>query len=109
MQNPNPVVAAGQRSSSTSQPKAPKRQKADTTMYEVACIVDEVLGSKTQQPRYRVQWAATGYTQEWEEYRDSGQVGGAIQTWEPLDHVRHTEAFRDWEAAKAANPAIQEA
>ena len=72
LQNPNPVVAVGQGSSSTNQPKAPKRQKADTTMYEVACIVDEVLGSKPQQPRYRVQWAATGYTKEWEEYRDSG-------------------------------------
>ena len=34
----------------------------------------------------------------WESWRISGQVGTALETWEPACNLRNTEALAQWEA-----------
>ena len=43
---------------------------------------------------YRVQWA--GYHPSWEAWRQEGQPGTSIVTWERHKHVRNTVAMEEW-------------
>ena len=79
-------------------PKKPKRRRRSTVAsYEIAAIVDERAGSRTMEKSYLVEWS--GYEASWEVWRAAGNVGEAVQSWEPWSSVQRTEALQVWEAA----------
>ena len=59
--------------------------------------IDEILEEKlTRRSRwFLVKWA--GYHPSWEAWRVHGEVGTALETWEPLKGLLGTEALASWE------------
>ena len=43
---------------------------------------------------YLVRWA--GYHPAWEAWRIHGEIGSAVETWEPFRLVKDTEALDVW-------------
>ena len=66
--------------------------------YQIEEILQEHRTAGRARMWYLVRWE--GYEVEWEAWRIQGEVGSPVETWEPLSHVRHTEAFRKWQAAQ---------
>ena len=62
--------------------------------HEIDQIVDERRSKLPSRAMFLVRWA--GYDSSWEAWRTSGEVGTAIETWEPWSKVKNTEAFFDW-------------
>lgn len=81
---------------------------ADTTVeQETHGEIDEILDERSTTGRARrwflVRWA--GYDAAWEEWRIHGEPGTPLETWEPEAHVRRSDAFKAWNATRAAqNP-----
>ena len=73
--------------------------------FEVEQILAEEPTTGAARCYYLVQWQ--GYDESWEAWRISGEVGEPVQTWEPLKHVRRTEAFKKWQRAKQEAAALQ--
>lgn len=85
------------------QPSPSRRQRAQpgSASYDIEAIVAEEPATKKNWERYLVRWA--GYSPAWEAWRIPGRgvPGDAVETWEPLSAVKHTEAFERWKAAQA--------
>ena len=73
-------------------------QAAEPETFQIAEILEEHRTAGRAKMWYLVRWE--GYRQEWEAWRIRGDVGSPLETWEPLSHVRGTEAFQRWQAAQ---------
>ena len=91
-------LAAPRRLTSSSRRTTPARPPAAPT-YEVDCIVQESKSSGKARKWFRVRWL--GYEPAWEAWRESGEAGSPLETWEPLSHVKHTDALRRWVSMRA--------
>ena len=80
--------------------RAPSQRALATRQQPTTYIIDEILderpSSGAAKTWYLVRWQ--GYDPSWESWRITGEVGSPVETWEPLCHVRRTEAFLRWTA-----------
>lgn len=69
-------------------------RRVTTESYDIEAITGEKKGKGKGQTMYLVRWA--GYHETWEPWRLSGQPGDPIETWEPAQRLRETEALHAW-------------
>ena len=74
--------------------KAKKRARFTKESYEIDAILAEKKVSSKEKIIFLVRWS--GYDSAWEPARISGQVGGPLETWEPLLLVAATHAYEKW-------------
>lgn len=85
-------------SNSTRTTQSPaKSPKAKVQKFDVDAILEERPSNGKAVKWYRVRWA--GYSPSWETWRRWGTPGSPLETWEPLCHVKGTEALAAWELA----------
>ena len=76
--------------------KKEKQLRATRETYEIEAILAEKKVSTKEKKIFLVQWS--GYDPSWEGARASGDVGSAMQTWEPLYLLKDTEAMQRWQS-----------
>ena len=81
--------------------RAAARAALPVTHFNVECILREVPTAGAAKIWFLVRWE--GYDPTWETWRIQGEVGSALETWEPLAVVRRTMAYRAWEESKVAS------
>ena len=81
--------------------RAAVRAGLPVTHFNVECILREVPTAGAAKIWFLVRWE--GYDPTWETWRIQGEVGSALETWEPLAVVRRTMAYRAWQEAQAAS------
>jgi hypothetical protein len=90
----NPRAAAAAARAAAAPPKKRKRSRFTKETYEIDVILAEKKVSGKEKKIFLVRWC--GYDSSWEPARGSGQVGGPLETWEPLLLVAPTEAYEAW-------------
>ena len=81
--------------------RAAARAALPVTHFNLDCVLQEVPTAGVARIWFLVRWE--GYDPTWEAWRIRGEVGSALETWEPLSVVRRTLAYRAWEESKAAS------
>ena len=105
MNNPMGDAEGEGGSSSTALPVqgSQKSKRKDKAHFEIDCIVGERPGSRKTMPMYLVRWVNTNYHESWEVYRMDGSAAGSpLETWEPEDALRATQALKDWRSSHSA-------
>ena len=106
---PPPVAPKGKRKAAAEPAtKAAKKTKA-VTHFDVARILEEAGKWGGHSRWFLVEWDHAGYTPSWEAWRSPGcgQPGSPVLQWLPLRSVSMTDAFKEWEAAKATAEAAE--
>ena len=80
-------------------PKKKKHRRFTKETYEIDVILAEKKVNSKERKHFLVRWC--GYDSSWEPARVSGQVGGPMETWEPLLLVAPTEAYEKWRQREA--------
>ena len=75
--------------------KAVKQLRATKESYEIDCILAEQKVYTKEKKIYLVRWC--GYDPTWEGARASGNIGEAVETWEPLYILQGTQALQRWQ------------
>lgn len=77
-------------------PEGTRRARLQPNKWEVESILEERPRGKN---RFRVRWK--GYHPSWERWRVEGlgEAGDPLETWEPLKHLKQTEALIAWRAS----------
>lgn len=80
---------------------AAHHRRVSKESFEIDMIVSEKKGQgKSKTVFYLVRWA--GYDVTWEPWRVTGQPGDPIETWEPSQRLRGTEALQKWRATTSS-------
>ena len=86
----NMLAQAQQTRATTARPQiVPEQQQ-----FTIQEILEERVTAGRAKRWFLVRWA--GYEESWEPWRIHGEVGSPLETWEPLAHVRNTDAFSAW-------------
>jgi hypothetical protein len=82
------------------EPRAKKVKRCRFTKkeYEIDKVLAERKVSSKEKVVFLVRWS--GYDPSWEGARISGEVGGPIETWEPLLLLAGTEALQEWRESR---------
>lgn len=91
------LIASPSRGSSRKtrgEPAMTHYRRVSKESFEVDAIVSEKKGCGKGKTVYLVRWA--GYDVSWEPWRINGQPGDPIETWEPVERLRGTEALENW-------------
>lgn len=83
-------VAASRQKKTTPTPPPPRE-------FPIAEILEERRAAGKAKSWFLVRWE--GYEEDWENWRIHGEVGSAVETWEPLCNVRKTQAYLRWQEA----------
>ena len=78
--------------------KKVKRCRFTKEEYEIDKVLAERKVSSKEKVVFLVRWS--GYDPSWEGARISGEVGGPIETWEPLLLLAGTEALKEWRESR---------
>jgi hypothetical protein len=78
--------------------KKVKRCRFTKDEFEIDQILAERKVSSKEKVVFLVRWS--GYDPTWEGARISGEVGGPIETWEPLLLLAGTEALQEWRESR---------
>jgi hypothetical protein len=83
--------------------EAQQSQKRKRVQYDIHCILEERASTGRALSWFLVRWE--GYHHSWEIWRIQGRVGSPLETWEPFQNVKGTEALSAWDSLAAPTPA----
>ena len=80
-------------------PRRPTRRAAvplplEAQKFEIDCILEERRTQGRAKAWVLVRWV--GYHPQWEAWRIRGEIGSALETWEPRFRVARTDAYKAW-------------
>lgn len=74
--------------------RAKGSSRSSKELFEVECILAERKVGGKDKVLYLVRWS--GYDPTWEQWRQNGIVGEAVESWERQYNLRDTEALQHW-------------